>query len=137
MFRKSIYLLIILSCVIEISISRPHEIKLNKKQHNQHHNYKKHENYTHIGKEKDIVALMETGSKPALPLTNYKNVQYYGVISVGSKKQEMTVNFDTGSSMLWLPTVNCQNCRKYGEKFDYRESNTYVNRTTPYSIQVN
>jgi len=39
-------------------------------------------------------------------LDNYKNLQYYGDIEVGTSKTRFTVVFDTGSASLWLPTEN-------------------------------
>jgi hypothetical protein len=41
-------------------------------------------------------------------LSNRRNLQYRGVISVGSPPQPINVIFDTGSSFLWVPQVGCK-----------------------------
>ncbi|EPQ56531.1 acid protease [Gloeophyllum trabeum ATCC 11539] len=44
-------------------------------------------------------------------LTDYSNVLWYGAIQVGTPPQNYTVDFDTGSSDLFLPGPNCKtNC---------------------------
>jgi Eukaryotic aspartyl protease len=69
-------------------------------------------------------------------LTNYQNVQYFGKIKIGSNLQEFNVIYDTGSSQLWLPSVDCIHCRKYGSKFDYNISSSYRNLSSHRNITV-
>ena len=43
-------------------------------------------------------------------LDNYKDVQYSGMISVGSKNESFSVVFDTGSEWIFLPDEDCKSC---------------------------
>jgi hypothetical protein len=43
-----------------------------------------------------------------IPLRNYKNTQYVGIIAIGSPPQEIPVIFDTGSGNLWVTSTLCK-----------------------------
>ncbi|KAG6958234.1 hypothetical protein JG688_00010594 [Phytophthora aleatoria] len=45
-----------------------------------------------------------------IPLENYDQMQFFGSIGVGSPPQRFQVIFDTGSSDIWLPDTNCEDC---------------------------
>lgn len=56
------------------------------------------------------------------------DILYYGSISVGTPGQTFTVQLDTGSADLWLPT-NCPECRN---NFKPAESQTYKSANEPF-----
>ena len=75
-----------------------------------------------------------------IPLSNFQNVQYYGFLSIGSTKQKVSVIFDSGSNVLWLPSNECETCRDFSNKFDhnssitFEKSNIHKNITVSYSF---
>ncbi|XP_043818958.1 cathepsin E [Dromiciops gliroides] len=70
------------------------------------------------------------------PLINYLDMEYFGVISIGSPPQNFTVIFDTGSSNLWVPSVYCASpaCKSHNQ-FHPSQSSTYVENGNSFSIQ--
>ncbi|XP_040111860.1 pregnancy-associated glycoprotein 4-like [Oryx dammah] len=61
------------------------------------------------------------------PLRNIRDIFYVGNITIGTPPQEFQVIFDTGSSDLWVPSIDCNSsaCSTH-VKFRYRQSSTFV-----------
>ncbi|KMZ07481.1 lysosomal aspartic protease [Drosophila simulans] len=72
---------------------------------------------------------------PMEHLSNYDNFQYYGNISIGTPGQDFLVQFDTGSSNLWVPGSSCTSAACQDHQVFYKnQSSTYVANGKPFSI---
>ncbi|XP_071642862.1 lysosomal aspartic protease-like isoform X2 [Temnothorax longispinosus] len=73
-----------------------------------------------------------------VPLTNYKNVQYYGIIEIGTPPQKFNVLFDTASSDLWVPSIYCDvshpACLNH-IRYDNTKSTTYIPQNDPFRLK--
>ncbi|XP_062134938.1 lysosomal aspartic protease-like [Drosophila sulfurigaster albostrigata] len=71
-------------------------------------------------------------------LSNNQNMDYYGVIAIGTPPQYFNVVFDTGSSNLWVPSVMCLAsdvaCQNHNQ-YNASASSTYVANGSSFSIQ--
>ncbi|KAF9915597.1 hypothetical protein BX616_005794 [Lobosporangium transversale] len=66
-------------------------------------------------------------SSGRVDVTNVENdLEYYGVVSVGTPPQEVKLDFDTGSSDIWFPAVNCTSaaCKQHAQ-YDPSLSSTF------------
>lgn len=71
-----------------------------------------------------------------VPLTNYLNAQYYTDISLGTPAQNFKVILDTGSSNLWVPSVDCGSLACFlHSKYDHSASSSYKPNGTEFAIQ--
>nr|XP_016938877.1 lysosomal aspartic protease [Drosophila suzukii] len=72
---------------------------------------------------------------PVEQLSNFDNYQYYGNISIGTPAQYFLVQFDTGSSNLWVPGSSCTSTACEDHQVFYESlSSTYVANGTAFSI---
>lgn len=70
-----------------------------------------------------------------VPLNNYMNAQYYSEISIGTPGQKFKVILDTGSSNLWVPSVDCGSLACFlHNKYDHSQSSSYVKDGQPLKI---
>ena len=73
----------------------------------------------------------------AEPLTDEANDEYWaGSITIGSNKQTFLIDFDTGSSDLWVPSTECTSKPCEGKhKYNAAASSSSVHKPGTFSIQ--
>jgi hypothetical protein len=77
-----------------------------------------------------------TGVNTSEPILDYVfNLQYEGEMTLGTPPQTFTVVMDTGSPVLWVPSISCNGIECDGkEKFDPSKSSTYKTDGRPFSL---
>ncbi|CAG8503739.1 8099_t:CDS:2 [Racocetra persica] len=74
------------------------------------------------------------GSSQAIGAVNYANdVEWISQISMGTPQQSSLVVLDTGSADLWIPCIDCYNC-KNKRLYDYTQSSTIQYNGDDFSI---
>ncbi|KAG1051563.1 hypothetical protein G6F43_006238 [Rhizopus delemar] len=72
----------------------------------------------------------------SVPVTDEGNdVEYYGIVKVGTPGVELKLDFDTGSSDLWFASTLCDSCGSSQTLYDSSKSSTYQKDGRPWSIR--
>jgi len=81
------------------------------------------------------LSLATDGNGATVVVKDYQDAQYFGSVSLGTPAQEFQVIFDTGSSNLWVPSVECaaRSC-KQKSTYDSDASSTFVANGTEFKI---
>ncbi|CAD8210231.1 unnamed protein product [Paramecium pentaurelia] len=66
--------------------------------------------------------------------SNFEDLIFYGFVEIGTPPQLFALQYDTGSDIMWVPSVKCENC-KQTIKFSPNDSETLIQTKRPLTIQ--
>ncbi|CAO3676199.1 unnamed protein product [Umbelopsis vinacea] len=79
---------------------------------------------------------LEKRGAASQPLWNSAPLAYLIDVDIGTPSQRFTVQIDTGSADLWVPSATCTPAKGCsGKTFDAAQSSTYHNISQPFDIQ--
>ncbi|CAF0960713.1 unnamed protein product [Adineta ricciae] len=81
-------------------------------------------NYPNGETYKSSLRFMGKTNLASQTLINQANFYWIGLLSIGTPGQTFFVDFDTGSTDLWVPSSECQSTCGYKTRYDSRKSNT-------------
>ncbi|CAB1111798.1 unnamed protein product [Ectocarpus sp. CCAP 1310/34] len=98
-------------------------------------------NKNHAGRGRNMLSaaagrrLGEGGGVGTVDVNDCENMEYTGVISLGTPPQEFRVIFSIATSYLWVANTDCEFCGSPSGGYDASLSSTYEADGSPFSIE--
>lgn len=74
-------------------------------------------------------------SVPSVSLTDVQDSEYFGDVTIGTPGVTFKVIYDSGSSNLWVPNKDCDNCKNGTPRYDSSKSSTYTTDGQSFQLQ--
>ncbi|KAI8081404.1 rhizopuspepsinogen precursor [Halteromyces radiatus] len=68
-----------------------------------------------------------------VPMINYENLEFIGSVYIGTPPVKYDLDFDTGSSDLWIPSTTCTTCVNK-TTYNPNQSSSYVKEGKPFQL---